>query len=222
MTHIEDIENYFNNLDDNVTCFAYYFENTNNEAVDIVLPLYYNEATVGSNNPPNLANTNDVLYNMSIEYNINDGPDIPFKENVTNIFNSVEDIKINITDGNITDGNIVYVKLIPNNDSFIDGIHFNLNNTNATQTELYGIHVGNMRLINEQGSGADYFNTCQNLTVWYKNDEIQMLKNVTSLSYCFNGCTSFNGDISNWNTSKVIDMSHMFSGCNSFNGDISN
>jgi len=146
MTHIEDIENYFNNLDDNVTCFAYYFENTNNEDVDIVLPLYYNGATVGVNNP---ANTDDVSYNMGIKYNINGGTDEEFKETVTTVFNSVDDIKINITFDNITDGDIVYVKLIPNDNSLISGIHFNLNNTETTRTELYGIHVGNMQIINE-------------------------------------------------------------------------
>ena len=34
--------------------------------------------------------------------------------------------------------------------------------------------------------------------------------------------TNFNGDISNWDVSKVIDMSFMFYGCKSFNKDISN
>ena len=42
---------------------------------------------------------------------------------------------------------------------------------------------------------------------------------VTDMSNLFNN-TSFDGDISLWNTSKVRDMSGMFSDCR-FNGDIS-
>lgn len=38
----------------------------------------------------------------------------------------------------------------------------------------------------------------------------------------FSDCSKFNGDISGWNTSAVIDMDHMFRGCAAFNCDISN
>ncbi len=37
----------------------------------------------------------------------------------------------------------------------------------------------------------------------------------------WNGRSSFNGDISNWDVSQVTDMSHMFAGAAAFNGDIS-
>ena len=41
--------------------------------------------------------------------------------------------------------------------------------------------------------------------------------------YCmFYGCGNFNGDISKWNVSRVTDMRGMFDGCKSFNQDISN
>ena len=38
----------------------------------------------------------------------------------------------------------------------------------------------------------------------------------------WNGATSFNGDIGNWNTSSVTDMSYMFYNVSTFNHDISN
>ena len=37
----------------------------------------------------------------------------------------------------------------------------------------------------------------------------------------FQGATSFNGDLSAWNTSSVTDMWSMFNGATSFNGDLS-
>ena len=38
----------------------------------------------------------------------------------------------------------------------------------------------------------------------------------------FNGATSFNGDMPNWNVEKVTAMRDMFYGATNFNGDISN
>ena len=37
----------------------------------------------------------------------------------------------------------------------------------------------------------------------------------------FMGATSFNGDISKWDVSKVTSMNHMFHAATSFNSDIS-
>ena len=48
------------------------------------------------------------------------------------------------------------------------------------------------------------------------------MKLVTSMSNLFNGLSSFNSDISNWNVSSVTDMYGMFVGASSFNSDISN
>jgi surface protein len=44
--------------------------------------------------------------------------------------------------------------------------------------------------------------------------------NVTNMSNMFNGASSFNQDIGNWNTTKVTDMSAMFFGAASFNQKI--
>jgi len=38
----------------------------------------------------------------------------------------------------------------------------------------------------------------------------------------FANANSFNGDLSNWNVSKVVNMKFMFFSANSFNGDLSN
>ena len=42
----------------------------------------------------------------------------------------------------------------------------------------------------------------------------------TSISYAFSGCTKFNGNIGNWNTTNITDMSSTFSQATSFNQDI--
>ena len=45
--------------------------------------------------------------------------------------------------------------------------------------------------------------------------------NITNIQYMFSGATSFNQDISMWDTSAVILMFHTFSGATAFNQDIS-
>ena len=55
----------------------------------------------------------------------------------------------------------------------------------------------------------------------YNADDSPNLSGVTDTSGMFSGATSFNGDISGWDTSSVTDMSHMFVQASSFNSDIS-
>jgi surface protein len=47
------------------------------------------------------------------------------------------------------------------------------------------------------------------------------VSNVTNMSYVFNGCENFNGDLSKWDVSNVTTMYDMFYGCDNFNGDLS-
>nr|WP_321411038.1 BspA family leucine-rich repeat surface protein [uncultured Allomuricauda sp.] len=63
------------------------------------------------------------------------------------------------------------------------------------------------------------FFECENMT--YKANDAPNLSKVTSVNGMFRSASSFNGDISSWNTSSVTDMGGMFSDASSFNGDIS-
>lgn len=47
------------------------------------------------------------------------------------------------------------------------------------------------------------------------------VSNAKSMAGMFNGCTSWNQDISNWNVSNVKDFSQMFTGCDKFNCNLS-
>merc|ERR1711934_574154 len=44
----------------------------------------------------------------------------------------------------------------------------------------------------------------------------------TDMGYMFNTASAFNGDLSNWDVSKVTDMGGMFSYATAFNQDLSN
>lgn len=46
------------------------------------------------------------------------------------------------------------------------------------------------------------------------------LSAVTGLRATFQGCTSFDGDLSNWNTSSIVDMSYTFKNATAFNGNV--
>ena len=70
-------------------------------------------------------------------------------------------------------------------------------------------------------SSVNTFNTCPN------NSSPNLVKvpttlpsNITHIQYMFSGATSFNQDISMWDTSNVTDMYYMFNGASAFNQDI--
>ena len=61
------------------------------------------------------------------------------------------------------------------------------------------------------------FRACANLT----EVPTTIPQNVTDTGSMFNGASSFNQDISSWDTSSVTNMGSMFQGASSFNQDIS-
>jgi surface protein len=70
------------------------------------------------------------------------------------------------------------------------------------------------------GNNQGYFYGCTNLNS--NATDALNLTGTTYLTSMFAGATSFNGNISNWNTSNVIDLSVAFLGASSFNQNINN
>jgi len=62
------------------------------------------------------------------------------------------------------------------------------------------------------------FSYCENMI--YNATDVPDLSNVTTMHGMFAGATSFNGDISGWDTSSVTTMQIMFEGATSFNSDL--
>ena len=81
-----------------------------------------------------------------------------------------------------------------------------------TSIEQWGTSVWNADM-NSAFQGA------RNLTM-NSNAGIPDMSAVTNMAYMFRGASSFNGDISGWNTVAVTDMTGMFWGATSFNQDI--
>lgn len=63
------------------------------------------------------------------------------------------------------------------------------------------------------------FKGCSNLGM--TATDAPNLQKVTTLSRMFESATSFNGDLSEWDTSQVTDMSYLFKSASAFNSDIS-
>ena len=64
-----------------------------------------------------------------------------------------------------------------------------------------------------------HFSNCSNLTTI---TGLNLFVLPSSLRYMFNGCLRFNGDVSQWDVSKVSDMSYMFNNCRLFNSPMAN
>ena len=69
---------------------------------------------------------------------------------------------------------------------------------------------------NQWKSMNSTFAICSNMVL--NATDIPDLSQVSDMGLMFYGATSFNGDISGWNTSNVTDMRHMFRGADSFSG----
>ena len=74
---------------------------------------------------------------------------------------------------------------------------------------------GDLRL----GDQGDYFRGASSLTA-DAQDSLNLI-GTSNLSGMFRDASSFNGDVSGWDTSNVTDMYAMFSRASSFNGDVS-
>lgn len=64
------------------------------------------------------------------------------------------------------------------------------------------------------------FQDCSNLK-YFANDD-PLLVNATSLNQMFDGASKFNGDITNWDVSSIVEMDEVFNECVSFNQDLGN
>jgi surface protein len=73
---------------------------------------------------------------------------------------------------------------------------------------------------NQWQSMARMFFGCSHLSLYLATDQPD-LSGVTSMNSMFTLATSFNGDISGWDTSQVINMDKMFDGASFFNRDLS-
>ncbi|NOQ37338.1 BspA family leucine-rich repeat surface protein, partial [archaeon] len=69
------------------------------------------------------------------------------------------------------------------------------------------------------GNSNRYFYGCSNLDV--SATDALNLSGTTDLSYMFYSASSFNGNLSAWDTSSVTSMSNMFGSASSFNQDLS-
>ena len=92
-------------------------------------------------------------------------------------------------------------------------INFQADRAKYTSIEQWGTAVWNA----DMGSA---FQGASNLTM--TATDTPNMRAVTDMSLMFGRATSFNGDISGWNTASVTDMFAMFSGATSFNRDIGN
>ncbi len=83
--------------------------------------------------------------------------------------------------------------------------------------------AGKLLTIEQWGTGKwtsmnSAFRGCVNLVG--QATDTPDLSNVTDMSSMFNGASTFNQDIGDWNTANVTDMSDMFNGASTFNQDI--
>ncbi|WP_318345074.1 BspA family leucine-rich repeat surface protein [Flagellimonas baculiformis] len=73
---------------------------------------------------------------------------------------------------------------------------------------------------NQWKSMNSTFALCSNMVL--NATDIPDLSQVSDMGLMFYGATSFNGDISGWDTSNVADMTHVFSGATAFDQNLGN
>jgi len=98
-------------------------------------------------------------------------------------------------------------------DGIINGWRFYFNNDNLKIINIS--NWGNLLISNDNFQ----FYNCKNMTCT-AGDTLDV-SNVIDMSYMFNDCFVFNGDLSQWNVSNVTNMNAMFLNCKQFNSDLS-
>ena len=131
---------------------------------------------------------------------------------IKNINENNENPKININILNVS--NEDKIKYVKKEIKTFPQIYFN--NTGDKDKILTIEQWGDIEWTSMQSA----FNGSSNLKITNVNIDAPNLSGVTQLNDMFNGATSFNYDISDWDVSNITDMSNMFSDAYEFNGNI--
>lgn len=102
---------------------------------------------------------------------------------------------------------------------------FSFNNSSSAKLLLEVISWGDLKFNGSEGGVGYYFYGCSNLTK-IPNTDIALLFRGTANNLNFSGffylCSLFTSELSNWNTTRVVNMSFMFDGAKLFNSSLIN
>lgn len=84
------------------------------------------------------------------------------------------------------------------------------------------LYITNLDEIEYWDTTSNHFQSFRLSSPYLTSVPDQLPSSVTSTNHMFNGCTSFNQNISSWDVSLVTTANYMFYGCAAFNQDISN
>ena len=95
--------------------------------------------------------------------------------------------------------------------------------TGASCTDGKGLGIANWDVsgVNDMAGLFQASSSSWTSTTFNADLSLWNTSSVVNMNNMFNGATSFNQDISSWNTALVTDMNNMFIGATSFNQDIS-
>ena len=95
--------------------------------------------------------------------------------------------------------------------------------TGASCTDGKGLGIANWDVsgVNDMAGLFQASSSSWTSTTFNADLSLWNTSSVVNMNNMFNGATSFNQDISSWNTALVTDMNNMFNGATSFNQDIS-
>ena len=101
----------------------------------------------------------------------------------------------------------------------IKGLSFSKGSSSDAYKLIEISHWGSFLLGDNNGDYVSNFGNAENL-VLTATDALD-LTGATNLSALFGGSDSFNGDVSNWDTSEITEMKYLFRYSPAFNGDVS-